>query len=39
MTTSGTVIATVLARDALDLAGNANTASTSTDNQVNWVRP
>ena len=36
MTTSGTVIATILANRATDLAGNANTASTSTDNTVTW---
>ena len=36
MTTSGTVIATILANRATDLAGNANAASTSTDNTVTW---
>ena len=34
MTGTGTVIATVAAARATDLAGNANTASTSTDNAV-----
>ena len=36
MTTSGTVIATILANRATDLAGNTNAASTSTDNTVTW---
>ena len=36
MTGPGTVIATVLANVAVDLAGNTNTASTSTDNSVTW---
>ena len=36
MTTSGTVVATIAANKANDLAGNANTASTSTDNTVTW---
>ena len=36
MTTSGTVIATIAASRATDLAGNNNTASTSTDNTVTW---
>ena len=36
MTTSGTVIATIAAGVAQDTAGNANTASTSTDNSVNY---
>ena len=36
MTTSGTVIATIAAGRATDLAGNNNTASTSTDNTVTW---
>ncbi len=38
MTTSGTVIATIAAARATDLAGNNNTASTSTDNTVTWDR-
>jgi hypothetical protein len=37
MTTSGSVIATVAAGVATDEAGNANTASTSTDNTVTWT--
>ena len=37
MTTSGTVIATIGAGVATDIAGNANTASTSTDNSVTWT--
>jgi hypothetical protein len=37
MNTNGTVIATVGANKAVDAAGNNNTASTSTDNTVNWV--
>ncbi len=36
MTTSGTVVATIAADRATDLAGNNNTASTSTDNTVTW---
>ena len=36
MTTSGTVVATIAANRATDLVGNANTASTSTDNTVTW---
>ena len=36
MTTSGTVIATIAAGVATDAAGNANAASTSTDNTVTW---
>jgi hypothetical protein len=32
MTTSGTVVASIPAASVLDLSGNANTASTSTDN-------
>ncbi len=36
MTTSGTVIATIAAGRANDLAGNPNAASTSTDNTVTW---
>ena len=35
-TTSGTVIVSVPAGVATDLAGNLNTASTSTDNTVTW---
>ena len=38
MTISGTVIATIPANRATDLAGNNNTASTSTDNTVTWNR-
>jgi hypothetical protein len=37
MTTSGTVIASIPAGVATDAAGNANTASTSTDNTVTFV--
>ena len=36
MTSSGTVVATIGAGVATDAAGNANTASTSTDNTVTW---
>jgi len=36
MTTSGTVIASIAAGKANDLAGNLNTASTSTDNTVTF---
>jgi hypothetical protein len=36
MTTSGTVVASVAASRATDLAGNNNTASTATDNSVTW---
>ena len=36
MTTRGTVVATIGAGVAADLAGNANAASTSTDNTVTW---
>ena len=36
MTTSGTVVATIAAARATDLAGNNNTASSSTDNRVTW---
>ena len=36
MTTSGTVVATIAAGVATDAAGNANAASTSTDNSVTW---
>ena len=36
MTTPGTVIATIAAGVATDPAGNANAASTSTDNTVTW---
>ena len=36
MSTAGTVIATVAAAVASDLAGNSNTVSTSTDNSVTW---
>ena len=38
MTTSGTVIASIAAGVATDLAGNDNAASTSTDNTVTWNR-
>ncbi len=38
MTVSGTVTATIPAGRATDLAGNNNTASTSTDNSVTWNR-
>src|SRR5438552_436015 len=37
MTTSGTVIASIPAGVARDAAGNANTASTSTDNSVSFT--
>ena len=36
MTADGTVIATVAAGGATDAAGNANTASTTTDNTVTY---
>ncbi|MGI8808137.1 MAG: beta strand repeat-containing protein [Acidimicrobiales bacterium] len=36
MTTPGTVVASIPAGAAVDLGGNANTASTSTDNSVTW---
>ena len=36
MTTDGTVIASILAGGVSDLAGNTNTASTSTDHTVTW---
>ena len=36
MTTDGTVIATIGANGVVDAAGNANAASTSTDNTVAW---
>ena len=36
MTTSGTVIATIAPNRVLDLLGNNNLASTSTDNTVTW---
>ena len=39
MTTDGTVIATIAAGVAQDAAGNANTASTSTDNTVTFIAP
>ncbi len=39
MTTSGTVVATIAAGVATDLAGNANTASTSIDNTVTFNIP
>ena len=38
MTTSGTVIASISAGVATGLTGNANAASTSTDNTVTWSR-
>jgi trimeric autotransporter adhesin len=37
MTTDGNVIASIPAASVVDLAGNPNTASTSTDNIVAWV--
>jgi hypothetical protein len=37
MTTAGTVIVSLAAGVATDSAGNANTASTSTDNTVTWA--
>ena len=37
MTTDGTVVATIAAGGATDAAGNANTASTSTDNTVTFA--
>src|SRR6266511_98934 len=39
MTTSGTVIASIVAGAAVDAAGNASTASTSTDNTVTFSAP
>jgi uncharacterized repeat protein (TIGR01451 family) len=39
MTNGGTVIASILANKAQDLAGNNNTASTSADNTVTYVPP
>jgi hypothetical protein len=39
MTQTGTVIATISAGVATDLAGNPNTASTSTDNTVTFNVP
>ena len=36
MTTSGTVVASIAAARATDIAGNNNSASTSTDNTVSW---
>ena len=39
MTTDGNVVASIPAASVVDLAGNANTASTSTDNIVAWVAP
>lgn len=39
MTQSGTVLATIAASVALDAAGNANTASTSTDNLISYTSP
>ena len=38
MTISGTVVASIAAGVATDTAGNANVASTSTDNTVLWFR-
>ncbi len=38
MTISGTVVASIAAGVATDLAGNANVVSTSTDNTVTWNR-
>jgi len=37
MTTGGTVLATIATGRAVDLAGNLNAASTSTDNSVTWA--
>ena len=39
MTTDGTVVATIAAGGVTDAAGNANTASTSTDNSVTFTAP
>ncbi len=39
MTSAGTVVATIPAGAVTDLAGNPNTASTSTDNLVDWLPP
>jgi hypothetical protein len=39
MTSAGTVVATIPAGAALDFAGNASLASTSTDNSVSWAPP
>ena len=39
MSADGTVIATINAGVATDSGANANTASTSTDNSVDWVQP
>ena len=39
MTTDGNVVASIPATSVVDLSGNANTASTSTDNIVAWVAP
>ncbi|MBN1491368.1 MAG: hypothetical protein JXA69_15750 [Phycisphaerae bacterium] len=39
MTSSGTVIVTIVAGGATDIAGNGNTASTSTDNTVSFNAP
>jgi hypothetical protein len=39
MTANGTVIASIPANAATDLAGNLSFASTSTDNTVTWVAP
>ncbi len=36
MTTAGTVTATIGAGEAVDAAGNSNTVSTDTDNDVTW---
>jgi hypothetical protein len=37
MTTGGTIIASIAAAVATDAAGNANTASTTSDNTVTWA--
>lgn len=39
MTTDGNVVASIPAASVVDLAGNANLISTSTDNVVAWVAP
>jgi hypothetical protein len=39
MTTNGSVIASINAGTVVDLAGNPNTVSTSTDNSVTWIAP
>jgi serine/threonine protein kinase len=39
MTGSGTISVTIPAAAAVDADNNSTTASTSTDNTVNWVKP